>query len=76
MGQKMPNMAEKWSQIGGYVGFENRLEQTTMPPDTGAGLRKGRFRVPGPGEMAEGARDPHGGRETPKVPPGSWLNID
>ena len=33
------------------------------------------FRVPGPGEMAEGARHPHGGRESPKVPPGSGFRV-
>ncbi len=33
------------------------------------------FRVPGPGEMAEGARHPHGGREVPKVPPGPGFQV-
>ena len=33
------------------------------------------FRVPGPGEMAEGAWDSHGGREAPKVPPGPGFQV-
>ena len=64
----MSNMAEEWSQIGGHVGFENRLEQSRPQEGIGSGFR-------GLVRGLRGARISHGGREIPKVPPGPGFRV-